>query len=229
MRHLILFISIFIWVFQVNGQDSHVDKLKDIGYTIKKNNFIEGNKTLTEDQIAGSPYLNRQFTKSLIIKEDQSEIRDIPLRYNIFSNRMEFKQNGTVLYIADAYAIKRIILGDKVFVYARYMTSRNIKASYFQCLTEGKYQLLKMYKIAFKSSDNKADNPKSNRFENEPPNYYFRYRNGMSHLIKSQKELIKILQPIPDEIVNYIREKKINPKNEQQLIDLMNYADKVMD
>jgi hypothetical protein len=85
-----------------------------------------------------------QFIPSVIIRNDGTEINDIALRYNVSANTMQFKRNGTILNIYETNKIKRIILGDKVFVYAPYNDARRIRLSYFQLLNEGKYQLLKM-------------------------------------------------------------------------------------
>ena len=213
---------------RADGQNSNENQLQNFSYELKQRNFREGYQTLTEDQIAGSPYLNRQFTESVIVRTDHSVLKNISLRYNIFANRMEFKEKETVLYIPDPYTISRIQIGNQIFVYALYMTSKTVKASYFQLLTEGNYQLLKMYKVTFKNSDVKADIHDSPRFENQEPSYYFRYRDGMAHLISSQKELIKILQPVHEEVIDYIRSNKINARNQSQLIDLMNFTEKVM-
>jgi hypothetical protein len=42
-------------------------------------------------------------------------------------------------------------------------------------------------------------------------------------LVYSQKTLIKVLQPIPQNVIDYIKSNKINTKDENQLIDLMKY------
>ena len=122
--------------------------------------------------------------------------------------------------------IKRIILGDKVFVYAPYNESKRIRLSYFQLLNEGKYQLLKMYKVV---SDGTAENPMANdysSYEKATPYYYLRYGDGMANLIISQKKLIKILNPVPQEVIDYIMKNNIKATNERELIDLMEYINK---
>lgn len=234
MRLLLIILPIIIWSTCVYGQGINSQDGSRIGdemAKIKQQRFNQERKYLKEEQIAGSPYLDRQFISGLIIKTNNTEFRDIPLRYNIFNNTMEFKQKETILDIADPQTISRIILDNRVFVYAPYKAGKKIRLSYFQLLTEGKFQLLKMYKVAFKGSGEKlmvGDESNSNRFERLLPAYYLRYRNGMAHLIDSQKELIKILQPIPQEVIDFIQANSINTKNEKQLIDLIEYTNKIV-
>ncbi|MDP2888777.1 MAG: hypothetical protein Q8P34_07375 [Bacteroidota bacterium] len=166
------------------------------------------------------------FIPAVIIKKDGTEISDVALRYNVYSNTMQFKRNGTILNIYETDKIERIIMGDKVFVYAPYNDARRIRLSYFQLLNEGKYQLLKMYKVV---SDGTAEKPMANDFssyEKSNAYYYLRYGDGMANLIDSQKKLIKILQPVPQEVIDYILKYNIKATNERDLIDLMEFINK---
>jgi hypothetical protein len=63
-------------------------------------------------------------------------------------------------------------------------------------------------------------------YENATPYYYLRYGDGMANLIDSQKKLIKILQPIPQEVIDYILKNNIKASDERELIDLMEYINK---
>ncbi|MDO8927868.1 MAG: hypothetical protein Q7W54_02650, partial [Bacteroidota bacterium] len=179
-------------------------------------------KIRLQSNLAGSSP-DRQFIQAVIIRNDGTEINDIALRYNVSTNTMQFKRNGTILDIYETNKIKRIIMGDRVFVYAPYNDARRIRLSYFQLLNEGKYQLLKMYKVV---SDGTTQKQKANdyiRYENSTTAYYLRYGDGMAYLIDSQKKLIKILQPVPQEVIDYILKYNIKPTDERELIDLMEY------
>ncbi|MDP3644014.1 MAG: hypothetical protein Q8S54_12585 [Bacteroidota bacterium] len=193
---------------------------------IHQQKMISGLNKNDENQISGSPYLYKQFKSCLIIKTDHSEIRDMVLRFNIFRNVMEFKQKETILEIADPTLIRRIVFDSCVFIYAPYTAANKIRLSYFQLLTEGKYQLLKMYKVDYKESGNINDvGPviDSKRFESRQPDYYLRYRSGMAYLLNSRKGLIRAIQPISQEVIDSIQQKKINVHNETELINTVIY------
>jgi len=220
MRFLFTFFQIIIFTFFCNGQT--VTDFKSVMEKIQQQKMISGPNNLEENQISGSPYLNKQFRSCLIIKTDHSEIRDMSLRYNIFRNTMEFKQRETIMEIADPTLIGRIVFDSCVFIYAPYTAASKIRLGYFQLLIEGKYQLLKMYKVDFKRSSKINDigpTSVSNRFESLPPDYYLRYGTGMAYLLNSQKGLIKAIQPISQEVIDTIQQKKINVHNETELIN----------
>jgi hypothetical protein len=224
MRVLLLFFSIILWAFQAEGQI----KSENIGLEISKKNHLEfakGLKYIDEKQIAGSPYLNKQFQPSYISKINGTEIRDMELRYNIYNDQMEFKKDGTILSIALPNEVARINMSGKVFIYKPYMTAKNVSTGYFQVLYEGDYQLLKKEQVKLRSSSEKTNPDDSLRFERVSPQFYLRYGDGMAHFIYSQKTLIKVLQPISQNVINYIKSNKINTKDEKQLIELMEYMD----
>jgi len=210
MRLVLVLLSILLLSLQVIGQN------------LKEFSSETLSKIRLQSNLAGSSP-DGQFIPSVIIRNDGTEINDIALRYNVSTNTMQFKRNGTILDIYETNKIKRIILGDKVFVYAPYNESKRIKLSYFELLNEGKYQLLKMYKVI---PDETTQKPLANdyiSYEKATPYYYLRYGDGMANLIDSQKKLIKILQPVPQEVIDYIMKYNIKPTNEIGLIDLMKY------
>ncbi|MDP2113347.1 MAG: hypothetical protein Q8K69_04755, partial [Bacteroidota bacterium] len=216
----LVLLSIFLLSLHVKGQNLKEFNSKDLLKIQQQSN--QNRSDYSENQLARSSP-DRQFIQAVIIRNDGTEINDIALRYNVSTNTMQFKRNGTVLDIYETNKIKLIIMGDKVFVYAPYNDARRIRLSYFQLLNEGKYQLLKMYKVV---SDGTAEKPMSNDFssyENATPYYYLRYGDGMANRIDSQKKLIKILQPVPQEVIDYILKYNIKPTDEKELIELMEY------
>jgi hypothetical protein len=230
MRTVLIILLVVIWTAHVFGQIGNQSEAKDIRYEVAKLNSLnqnQGNKYLEEKDIAGSAYLSKQFQPSYVSKINGAEIKDMPLRYNIYNDQMELKKDGKVMSIALPNEVERINMGGKVFIYKPYMTARNVRAGYFQVLYEGDYQLLKREQVKLRSPSEKTNQDDSLRFERTPPQFYLRYSNGMAHLVNSQKTLIKILQPIPQKLIDYIKSNKINTRDEKQLVDLMEYMDQV--
>ncbi len=216
MRLVLVLLSIFLLSLQLIGQNLK-DFTSETLQKIRLQSNLEGS----------SP--DSQFIPSVIIKNNGTEINDIALRYNVLSNTMQFKRNGTILDIYETDKIKRIILGDKVFVYAPYNEAKRIRLSYFQLLNEGKYQLLKMYKVATIGTAEKTIANDYSRYGNSTSYYYLRYADGMANLIDSQKKLIKILQPVPPKVIDYILKNNIKATNEIELVDLMEYTNKMVE
>jgi hypothetical protein len=93
-------------------------------------------------------------------------------------------------------------------------------------MNEGKFQLLKMYNVAFKESEVKAENVDS--YSPNLSSYYLRYDDNIANLFNSKKKLIRLLQPIPTKIIEYIEKNLTSINNEKELIDLLTYTNKIM-
>lgn len=177
--------------------------------------------------VNGSPYLDSTFVLGTVVKMNKDKFNNVLLRYNIYSQTMEFLDNKTVLQIADPENVVRVIMKNTVFIYARYKSSDKITLTWFQLLTEDKYQLLKKYSTKLSgTSDNPALAKSPMTFEPSPPEYYIRYRDGMAFPISSKKKLIKALQPVSENIVENIQNTSINLKDENQLISLIKFINK---
>ncbi len=240
MRLLFVFLPIIIWSLPVNAQfPKEQNSLDNIRMSVLKNSTPQssvspgsGPSRQHETLISGSPYLSPQFKSALIVKTDGTELNDIPVRYNVFKNTVEFEQNGFTLEIADPHAISRIICDNQILVYALYSAEKKIKSSYFQLLAEGKFQLLKMHKIVLEDMKDKQNVIISGylkQLKTLAPDYYLRFREGTAYRIDSQQKLIRIIQPVPDEVTNHIQTSHINLRNEKELIDLVNYLNKATD
>ena len=218
MRIFFTLFSLFILAMQLRGQ-SQTNIQSDYS-SFKKSHAI-----FDEKQITGSPYLTKRFTPATILRTDGTEIKDFKLRYNIYKNTMEFEKNGEVLAIANPATVQKIFMDGKIFTYSNYAISKNVNSSYFEVLYEGSYQLLKKYEVTINEPTEKAYSLDSVRFVRKSPQFYLRSSDGMAHLFYSQKSLIKVLQPISQNVIDQIHVHKINAKDEKQLIELMHYID----
>jgi hypothetical protein len=224
MRLLLIILPILILALQANGQKSNTPKAEELGQEIAKIKQLEsmrGEKYIDVKQVAGSPYLYRNFVSASILKTKGVEIKDMLLRYNIYNDDMEFKKDGKVLSIAFPSEIYKIRMDGKIFIYTPYMTERKVSAGYFQLLYEGKYHLLKKYEMVLKKPEALTQPNDSTRFVSTTPHYYLQYGDGMVHLIDTRKKLIRYLQPIPQEIVNQIQSSKTKINDEKWLIGLL--------
>jgi len=232
MRVLLIILPLIMLSMSVSSQSSHFSENVNIGYEVANLKRIGSNLTpdkIAETQIAGSPYLDKRFVPSIIVKVDKSILKDLPLRYNVYTNNIEFEKKGVPFNFAVPTEIETILLGDNVFIYTSYIASKNVNHSYFQVLTDGKYQLLKMHKVVFKKPENNSDPGDSCRFESAQPYYYLRYMDGMARKITTRKELIKIIQPVSKEIIDYIQQQKIKVYDETELINTIRYINKSID
>jgi len=186
---------------------------------------------LSEKDIEGSPYLNPQFINGTVLKKNNVKFNDIPLRFNIYSGSVEFIQDGKILNIADPENVIEVGIGIDKFIYSTFTVARKIDRSFFLLLCEGKYRLLKRYRMRIKGMDAetvpvlKSATP---QFVRMPDEYYLLYRNGTAQQITNRKKLIKLLQPAPDKINEFIASDKFDFSDEKQLIQLVESVNTIM-
>jgi len=222
--YLLFFLSLCL--LKAFGQATELKQVENIRIEIINYglNNTPDSKKLTEKDIAGTPYLNKNFQNAYILKISGIEVKDMPLRYNIYSNNMEFMKDGNIFAIAFPSEIYRIKLAGKIFIYKQYQNADKIQHSYFEVLYEGNFQLLKKYNTILQIPD-KSNFTDSVRFVAKTPDYYLRRGEGKIYPIISQKHLEKILQPVHQPIIDYIKANKINGRDEQKLIGLMEFLD----
>ena len=100
----------------------------------------------------GSPYDNNIFVKGDIYYDINQRFPDIPMRYNIFNDEMEFKMEGqeTIYAIQPDKKIQKIIIPEDTFVVAEYQKKGKITPGFFKVLAIGEIDLLAKYQVDFK-------------------------------------------------------------------------------
>lgn len=226
MKTWFVILGIFFISKNVSGQENQNKQVEKLRIELNKQMISDSKerKALDEKNIAGTPYLDKHFQKSYILKTNGSELKDIQLRYNIYSDNMEFINDGQILAVAFPSEIHRIKLGNKTFIYKQYQTGNKIQHSYFEVIHEGYFQLLKKYITTLKTPETFAT-ADSARFIQQPPIYFLRRDQGNIYPVTSQKKLVKILQPVHQPAIDFVKTNKINGKDETKLIRLMEFLE----
>ncbi len=113
----ILFLSVKITRAQTNPE------LKTMMGLINLDKTVSGDyeSLLKTTNIEGSPYLLDDFTIGSVYTNTSDEFTDIPLRYNIYSDQIEFKTgDNSVFSMGTPEIIERVELGNYKMVYSPY-------------------------------------------------------------------------------------------------------------
>src|SRR6185295_17269569 len=106
---------------------------------MSKSNFLPGVVCLltltiasaqvtTTAKIDGSPYLDEAYVEGQIFYADKS--MKVPLRYNIYQDVMEYKQNGRPLLLDPTTTIKKVTFGTQTFVVQKFEFKGKTKYGY---------------------------------------------------------------------------------------------------
>jgi len=189
-----------------------------------KTEFI---KTLSKPEYTytGSPYLSNDFTPGEIYLENGKIYHNIPLRYNIYSDLIEFEVEGQAYTINEKAGYEKIIIGSSVFVKTSYTYGGGIKKGHLEVLTEGSYKLLKRHSVDLMPATlpGAYKDAKPANFRNLKPEYFLSVSGVAGQFFNNANSLKKICNCNEEEIDSYIKQNKIKFNKEESLIQLTEY------
>ena len=174
--------------------------------------------------IQGTPFLDPEFASGRIVASDGSVFTDIPLRYNGFSDDLEF-QKGTDTYNIDPKTkVKRAEFGGKVFSCLPFDDLGKVKNGFFEILSEGeKATLLIQYTVKFleKEEVKAFADPKPARFDEIQKTYFISIDSGIAQQITNKKKLLELFGARKDEMETFISKNKLSIRGDDALTKII--------
>ncbi len=175
---------------------------------------------INEDEIEGSAYLSDEFILSSILTNKNIRYVDIPLRYNIYNDVMEFKiGKDSIIGISNPEIIKEIKYGQETFTYIRSFEH----GGFYGVKNEGKIQLLIKYHVSFHEAEPAAafDQAKPPKFTRNTETTYLRVDQGKLIRVTKKKDLKTVFGEQTKEILALMKAKKLYIKKEGDLLKLV--------
>ncbi|MBO3100228.1 hypothetical protein [Gelidibacter pelagius] len=226
-RKFFILIILLIVSIQVKGQYNYnviptMDYFRIVEMTEKDLTII-----LSELDIEGSPYLEENFTNGTIYTTSKQKIIDIPVRYNIYSDNLEFKTpEAKILAISNPETLELIDFGKYKMEYISYVNKKQIKSSFFKIVEEGNATLYAKPEVFFQE-EVKGDGIRPSRSAKFIPKsdlYYISIDNKPAVKIESKKDLINVLSDQQKEILLFLKENKVkNITKDDQLQRIVKY------
>jgi len=190
--------------------------------------LLEGNSKglLTESDIEGSPYLEDNFIKGSVYTTSKTEYVDVPLRYNIYNDQLEFKTgNDKVQALAAPEMIEKIEFGNYKMVYAPYSISKKIRRGFFVVLAEGKSSLYEKPRITFKEATEPGGykDAEPAKFVRNTDEYYIRVGENQAKLVGNKNDLLEVFPDHQKQLETFIKKNKIKPNKPESLKELVKY------
>lgn len=219
----LLFISINIYSQKV----AKIFNQERINTIYKHSQFISKISDVNYSDIKGSPYMNKNFVNGTLIMNNNKKI-ETNLRYNIFNDALESKQNGKMLNVNKNSNIKEVIIDGKCYclIILDNLPSKTIVEKIY----DHKLKLYLKHQVSFKKAEFAKPyvDPKPNRFISSNPKLYFKTPFNESLIrIKRAKDFTKIFPNSSSQIKKYIKKNKIKIDNKEQLIQLVSYIEEV--
>ncbi len=222
-------------LFFITGIVNYMFAQMTLSYEIRSSmDFYQANKFLsgdwkdhlTEKDITGSPYLNDEFVSGSIFTIQMQRYVDIPLRYNIYNDDLEFKTAaGALQALATPEIVEKAVFGNFKLVYSPYSQANKIKKGYFLVLEEGKASLFAKPVVLLRGPVEAGayKEPEPAKFIKKADEYYIRIGIEQAILINNKKDLIAAFPDNREKIESFIEKNKIKTNKPESLKEVVRY------
>lgn len=177
---------------------------------------------LIDDELGadvGSPYYNEAFLPS----EVQSYPEEIALRYNAYTDEMEFEYNG-VLHALLKEMYPEVIMGPrkKHYVYTPYENKEKAEFGFLVKLNENEqypaYKKEWIFYIKPKRRESHYQDNSPGFYVQKPPKYYLYWNGRIREVPANKKKFAKKFGDKEKEVLNFIKTNKIEPRSDEGII-----------
>lgn len=223
MKPALILIATLLLSFNSLNAQTMLNGLMD-NFRFKK--ITEGTyfrNSLTLAEVEGTPFLNDEFLPGKITANDGSVYTDIPLRYNGYTDDLEFQKDKDNYNIDPKSMVKRAEFGGSTFCFMKYYEGPKLSEHFFEILTEGKATLLVKYTIKFldKEQVKAYADPKPARFDMPVKDHYLSIDGAPAKLITNKKALLGMFGDKSDEMQSYMSKNKVSAKGDDALTKII--------
>jgi len=211
---------------QINTQNTTNVMINDIRTHMAR--FDEN----AEEKIKGSPFINEDFE---LVKISQMNDSIYKARYNAFTHEMQIKSNDDKILALDAdvdYEVK-FITRNKIYKSFSYVNDFNNTVNRFLVVLKEneKCSLYKEEHIEYKdkvegTSGYSKEKPASyNRIDDV---YFVKINDELKTIPTKKKQFLKFFSNHETKLKTYLKQNKLNPKNEIDLIEIIEYLSTII-
>lgn len=195
----------------------------------RNNQILDHTRLGSYYQVQGNPYLNDGFQDGEIKTKDNITYRG-PLRFDMYSNEVQYRVKSIIYAIVNPEVIDRIKLGDISLIYSKLDYTKKEKGFYFELIIDGDCQLLarKSMNLLPAIPPKAYHDPKPAQFSQGKDKYYLKKNDRTPIKIKTKKHLLEILSNKEKEIEQFLKLEKLSLSNREDLIKLVEYYNKLI-
>lgn len=207
--------------YQVQGSEEFINKMK------MKYGGNALNK-LTYADIKGSPYLFPYF-KPATIFTNNNEVVNYPIRYDLYANEMEIKNESGIYSIVQPEFIKLITTDSMKLIFSSYTNSsgkaESVNRSYFILKSEGKCRFLIKKELRLQEPEKPKlyQDAKPAEFLFLKDTYYFKIGDNAATRITNKNDVLTVMADKASQVGVFIKEKRINLNRSEDLQKLAEF------
>jgi len=183
------------------------------------------------DNIKGSAFLNKEFVSGTLYMKNGMIFEEIPFRYNIYADQIEFKKGEEILAFTNPNELDHVVFDGRIHIFGTYYLKGKLIKGYYQMLTDGECRLLVRRSSIIKREQLPASDFAGGNYRDyfREEIQYFLSRDGRNliPIRKNTKSLLKVLSDKQDEIKQFISEGKLDVRNDEDLGEVVFFYNKL--
>ncbi|AZA81917.1 hypothetical protein C1637_04920 [Chryseobacterium lactis] len=186
-----------------------------------KVNSSNGGKSLTYDEIAGTPYYGKGYNPAKFSGTEETAL----VRYNAFTDEVEVQKDDKTFVLPKNGTFNKITFTNSKEIIVKLDTGDDLSGYFFE-IVDGKYGLYKKIRTKFIDAAPAANSYATDRpasFKSLDPVYYIKTPNGFVKNTKATKDIIKGLPERKNELETYFNANKTRLDKQEDLIKLINF------
>ena len=177
--------------------------------------------------IAGSPFLNEEFINGQVIINDTIQIINVPLRYNIYTDKIEFTDaEGTVLEANTTGKNFVFLISDHQFLIRRYQNQGKTEFGFLELLVDGNIKLYKKYTVEFQEAVRAMgyQDPRPNKFVRHNDTFLIAIGDEIPEAVIRRRDLLTQLRQSGHYIDQYLKNNSLRMSAEETIVSLIRYC-----
>ena len=181
------------------------------------------------EKIDGTPYLDKYFLKA----EIPSAKKSMDLRYNAYSDEMEYVNDGKINYLTKINGLDINFSNGKSYEVCTYKKDGAYNTGYLEILDAGKMGLYRKSTITIERKDpsDKAFSKTFDQlqfFKKNNDVYFLKYDDSFKVLPKASEEIANIVPAKKTEILAFMKSHKTKLNKDSDLIALVDYINTLL-
>lgn len=221
------FVLALLMVSQSYGQIDHISAPSGFGNSYGRSVW---EKSAENKNTEGTPYLNEEFIPSEILTSEGTLYRDVKLRYNIFTDEIEFLRKDEVRAMNSRDLTDYAIIGKDTVITKMKDKSGNMEYSHFLLLVSGNNQLLvKKHKIFREGKPAAGYQDETNpAFVDGADEFYLGSGDDqVARKFPKKKNVEPFFGELGAEVTKFMKKEKISLKKQDDLVKLLHYCNSI--
>lgn len=228
MRKFLISALFFALAASAFAQISISYELKETADFYRMNQLLNksGNTELLLKDIKGSPYLNAEFVNGTIYTTAKTQYNDVPLRYNIYNDDLEFiNPAGEILALSKPEIVEYAVLGETRLIYANYLAGNKSKAGFLVLIEDGKAVLVSKQSVIYQEPTEPGAYKEAEpaKFVRRAEELYIQVGPGPAKLVTNKKSVLEAFPDNRDKIEDFISKNKIKLNKPEGLSAVVKY------